>query len=44
MKYVLNRSAITSIAKLKDGRIFSSNYDSTIVVLKWINSLIFKLL
>jgi hypothetical protein len=28
------KDAITSIAKLKDGRIFSSNYDSTIVILK----------
>ena len=26
--------AITSIAKLNDGRILASNYDSTIVVLK----------
>ena len=28
------KDAITSISKLKDGRIFASNYDSTIVVLK----------
>ena len=28
------KDAITSIAKLKDGRIFTSNYDSSIVVLK----------
>ena len=42
--YSEQKDAITSIAKLKDGRIFSSNYDSTIVILKWINSLIFKLL